>query len=307
MTEPLNRRDFLKTSATLAAAGTLLSSGVISLSSCVSHAALRPEHGVPVTEVLKSGARVMWVAAHPDDETMVGSILAYASLNCHCPMQFVVMTRGDGGECCLKEGCKPDLATVRAGEMRQAAELYQAELLQESYFNAPLPVSSFPKRHELAKMWTAYKDPVKLIGEAIRRFKPDVLFTFEPTHGFTGHPEHQLTSRFAIRAVAAAADPTAKLAGAAHKVRYSYYILNRYWPFALAFQTDPLPVSETFDATQPCVLGHSCRELQAEFSKAHRTQERDMNDIRTFSGLFTKVHLRRVDPFRLPPDPYEAV
>ena len=35
--------------------------------------------------------------------------------------------------------------------MVQAAELYKAELVQERYFNAPLPVSSFPKRHELGE------------------------------------------------------------------------------------------------------------------------------------------------------------
>lgn len=306
--DKMDRRTFLKSTAALAGAGVLLAGAGGGLSSCVSHTALRPKDSAPLDLLLREKLRVMWVAAHPDDETMVGAILAYASLRCGCPLSMVVLTRGDGGECCLEEGCKPDLATIRAGEMKVAAELYKAELTQGSYFNAPLPVESFPKRHELAKIWKDKYDPTLFIGERIRYHKPDVVFIFEPTHGFTGHPEHQVCSRFTQAAIRLAADAgTTALKGTPHHVEHCYYVLNRYWPFALALQTDPLPVTETFDATQPCILGHSCREIQAHFTKAHRTQKRDMDDIRNFIALWEKIYLRHVDPFTQILDPFEPV
>jgi LmbE family N-acetylglucosaminyl deacetylase len=296
--EPMDRRRFIKLSLSAGAGVALAGAPVEAL------AGEKPD-GERVDRLLAGGARVMWVAAHPDDEALVGAILARASLHYRDPLYMLVLTRGDGGECCRPEGCLPDLATVRGAEMADVADRYRAELQLERFWNAPLPVESFPKRQEIAKRWAAFKDPMLVIAEAVRRFKPDVLFTFSPVNGFTGHPEHQLASRFATSGVKEAAGDRDIGGMPPHKVEYVFYGLNRYWPFRLFNRADPGPVTDTFDLSLPCAGRRTCAEVMAEISKCHRTQARDMGSVRKMKQWLEVLYLRRADPFTDAPDPFE--
>lgn len=261
-----------------------------------------------IEELLKKGGRVMWIAAHPDDESMAGTILLRSSLFYKNPLYFLVLNHGDGGECCIKEGCRPDLKTVRGEELKKVARAYKAELQHEYFYNAPLPVESFPPRHLIAKKWGEYKDPVILISEAIRRFKPDIIFTFDPFNGFTGHPEHQLASRFTISAVVSAADPTVKIEGTEpHRVKHLYFVLNKYFIFKILGKTDPSPVTEVWNMNKECSAGKRCKELLSRYTRFHRSQDRDMSTVRTLIKWIDNVYLSEYDPFAKPLDPYEEV
>ena len=270
----------------------------------------RVKREAPMTleALIDGGARIMWVGAHPDDESLVGSIFAKAGATLNNPVFFFVLNHGDGGECNLPEGCRPDVKTVRGEEMKNVAQLYHARLQIESYYNAPLPVESFPPRHEIARMWMDQEDPALKIVRAIREFKPAVLITFDPDHGFTGHPEHQLASRFATQAVRMAADPGITIDHLPpFRVKNTYYAINRYWAFVMIGKADPGPYSETFDAQQACVGGEKCRDVMAEFTRPHRTQDRDMGNVRKFKWMIDKVYLYRVDPWTEVKDPFEQV
>lgn len=287
----MNRRDFLKAAAAAAAFPTLSSCAV---------APVKPDGSpetVPVDDFLRQGPRVMWVAPHPDDECFPGSLLARSSIYHGNPLAMIVLTHGEGGECCLKTGCHPDLAAVRGQEMEKVAHRYRAVLVHEHFFNAPLPVSSFPKRHEIFEIWKQYKDPIAFVADTIRRFRPDLLITFDPHNGATGHPEHQLASRVATAAV--------RLASESHKVERTYYMLNRHWLFKLLFRADPGPVTETFDAGLPCRYGTSCLDFMCRATLFHRTQYNDMHNVRSNRGLFSELCLRQVDPFTQIEDPAE--
>ncbi|HPV03877.1 MAG TPA: PIG-L family deacetylase [Myxococcota bacterium] len=259
---------------------------------------------VGIDEFLSQGKRTMWIAAHPDDECFSGSILARSSIHYGNPLHMVVMTRGDGGECGLPGGCHPDTATVRTAEMQKVVEIYKSGLSQESFFNAPLPVESFPKRHELYERWKEHRDPVEYLVQEIRKFKPDVVFTFEPTRGGTGHPEHQLVSRLATTAIRQAADPAVS-GGEPHKVERTYFMLNRFWLFRMLGAADPGPVSEVFDATLPATGKLSCVDFMAHATTFHKTQANDMGTVRKGRIMFNNLPLRRVDPFTQSWDPAE--
>ena len=282
------RRDFLKA---------LVGAGILACG----HAPRRKDKttAMSVDAFLASGPRTMWVAAHPDDECFSGTLLARSRFYYGNALCMVVLTHGEGGECCLEEGCKPDLATVRGQEMAKVAERYGAELIHEHFFNAPLPVETFPMRHEIYARWVQQKDPVDTVAQAIRRFKPDLLLTFSPVVGATGHPEHQLASRVATAAVRAAAEGAEP-----HRVARTYYVLNRYWPYVLLGKADPGPVTEQFDATLPCPGAGRCLDFMLEATRLHRTQARDMAAVRRFYGAFLTMNLRLTDPFRevYPPD-----
>lgn len=265
-----------------------------------------PTAGQDIESLLASGPRVMWVAAHPDDEAMVGSVLLRSSIHYKNPLFMLVLTHGEGGECCRPEGCLPDLATIRAEELAKVAERYHAELQLESYFNASLPVESFPTRDELARIWTEKGDPTVLIARAIRTFKPDIIFTFDPHNGFTGHPEHQAVSRFTTAAIRLAADTTTDIDTLpAHRVSYTYYSLNRYWPFLLLGRGDPDSTTEAWPADSYCDNSMECRELMAEISKEHRSQENDMGTVRSMAWMLDYVYLQQIDPFSEMLDPFE--
>lgn len=294
----MDRRAFLKKTAMAGAALAAAPAMISNLSGCAGpqlRADGQPE-SVGIDQFLSKGARTMWIAAHPDDECFCGTVLARSSIHYGNPLHMVVLTGGEGGECCLPQGCHPDLATVRRGEMRKVVELYRSGLTQESFFNASLPVSSFPKRHEMFDIWKKHRDPVAFLVEEIRKFRPDVVLTFEPTNGATGHPEHQLTSRLATTAVRQAAD--ASIVGLPpHRVERTYFLLNRFWLFRMLGAADPGPVSEIFDATVRATDTLSCVDFMTYATKFHETQARDMGSVRKFRILFNSLALRRVDPF----------
>jgi len=266
------------------------------------------KEGTDIESILKSGVKVMWIAAHPDDESMIGAILLRSSLYYKNPLYFLVLTHGDGGECCIEGGCHPDLKTVRGEELKRVAKAYRAELQHEYFYNAPLPVESFPKRHIIAQKWKEYKDPVYIVAEAIRRFKPDVVFTFDPYNGFTGHPEHQLASRFAIAGIRAASDSNFKIEGTEpHRVKHLYFGLNKYSVFKLAGGTDPSPVTEVWNMNKECAAGFSCKRLLSEYTKFHRSQKNDMNTVRIMLRWVDNLYLSEYNPYSKPLDPYEEV
>jgi LmbE family N-acetylglucosaminyl deacetylase len=241
----------------------------LAFSACAGAPVVR--EGQPTLEqILQSRPRILWVAAHPDDESMAGAVLAKACLDLELPCHFLVFSRGEGGECCIPEGCQPDLASVRQDELARAARLYNAALEHHSFSNSPLPVESFPTRLELEKRWMGEGEPSGLVARAIRRLEIDVVFTLDPETGFTGHPEHQAAARFALAGVRIAADPASEnplVAGLApYRVSHVTQILNRYWFMRLFGAQDPGPHHGSSTAIKSAEAASTARRAPASRS-----------------------------------------
>ncbi|HJT17434.1 MAG TPA: PIG-L family deacetylase, partial [Thermoanaerobaculia bacterium] len=126
------------------------------------------------------GSRILWVGAHPDDELFLAPLLG--ALSEERTIGFVVATRGQRGPCYRPEGCEPDLATVREEEMRNAAALFGGTVEF-----ADCPDLSAPDDPEgVLRNWN-----IDRIREAIDRFNPDLIFTFDPHHGGRDHADHR--------------------------------------------------------------------------------------------------------------------
>ncbi len=248
------------------------------------------------------GARVLWVGAHPDDESLVGSVLARACIGLKTPCALVVMNHGAGGECLRKEGCQPSLSQVRGHEMALVARGLGAELHHFDYFNAPLPVSSFPARHEIGAKWMQQGDPAAQIEQVILRFKPTVMLTFDPNNGFTGHPEHQLASRFAMQAARRASER-------GHTVQHVFHGLNRFWMYRMFGAGDPGIPTEAFDTHQSCGRSGLCLDTALSLTKAHRSQDGDMGRVRSLRPQLGTLYVRRIDVFdeQDAPEPLQPV
>jgi N-acetylglucosamine malate deacetylase 2 len=136
--------------------------------------------------------RILFIGAHPDDETFfaAGTMAKYAEAGAQ--VSVVCATRGERGKtgeiCCAEQ-----LPQVREQELRNAMKALGVTDVQFLHYQdkclADAPIE------EMRRL---------LIG-AIRRTRPQIVITFD-THGANQHVDHIAISRFALDAVAAAAD-----------------------------------------------------------------------------------------------------
>ena len=133
---------------------------------------------------------VMFVGAHPDDESLASPVLGQLCVERKRRCVFLVATRGESGRCGLPGGCLPDLASVRSGEMQNAASLFGASLIQWS-----LPDVPGPDVAAVRAAWAATSGSeealIQQIGGAIAAAAPDTVIAFDPRHGSTCHPAHR--------------------------------------------------------------------------------------------------------------------
>ena len=164
----------------------------------------------------------MAVFAHPDDESLgIGGTLAkYAEEGIET--YLVTATRGERGRFGNNKE-SPGLDVVgktRENELLAAAnELGISEVSFLDYVDGDLDKA----------------DPIEVVEKIvfhIRRIKPQVVISFDPTGGY-GHPDHIAISQFTTAALVCSGDPEFKLVGqnqsmhSPHVVSKLYYVT---WP-----------------------------------------------------------------------------
>jgi LmbE family N-acetylglucosaminyl deacetylase len=142
---------------------------------------------------------VMYVGAHPDDEALVAPLLGKACVDDGARCSFLVATRGEQGGCALPSGCA-DLGATRAEEMRSAAALFRASLIQwtlaDTMTGGPGGV-----RATWASESGGDDALISRMRHSIEQFRPTVLLTFDPAHGSSCHPAHRAVARLVLDAV----------------------------------------------------------------------------------------------------------
>lgn len=245
-------------------------------------------------EALAAGASILWVGAHPDDESLPGSLLFKACAVLGNACRLLVLTHGEAGTCYLNDGCfSDDIAEVRTAEMIDAAECYSAELQFLQF-----PNTALKEIVPIEEAWAAVGDPVESVALAVREFRPDFVFTFHPDNGFTGHKEHRVTGRVVEDALVQARDKDLPLGGLeAWKPAALYRVLNRYAPLENFFGLDPDVSNETFDTSQPCGDGGTCMEENLRCFRLHESQFPVFGTLMEgMSDTFTEMYLERIPP-----------
>ena len=172
---------------------------------------------------------LMAVFAHPDDESFgIGGTLARYSSDPGVRVVLLCATRGEAGEISDPSlATKERLAEVREGELRCAVEaLGVDELLLLDYRDSGMAGTAEnldPRSLNMAD----FDEVVGKIVYQVRRIRPDVIITFDPTGGY-GHPDHVAIHYHTRAAFTAAADPCRYAeqlqAGlTAHQVQKLYY------------------------------------------------------------------------------------
>ena len=148
---------------------------------------------------LANTARVLYVAAHPDDENT--RLLAYLANQRHVTTAYLSLTRGSGGQNLIGSEQGELLGVIRTEELLAARRLDAAE----QRFTRMRDFGYSKSADETLNIWgrdAAIADVVWVI----RSFRPDVIITrFDeqpPNHG-----HHTASAILAREAFAAAADP----------------------------------------------------------------------------------------------------
>ncbi len=167
--------------------------------------------------------RILGVFPHPDDEgTMSGTLLKYVQAGIEAGL--ICITRGEVGEISDPALATPEtLGEVREGEMRAAVKVLGVEHLWFlGYRNSGM--AGTPENEDPRSL--VQTNPAEVVGkivEVIRRFRPQVLVTFDETGGY-GHPDHIAAYKHTTSAFYAAADAVQyPELGSAHLVSKLYY------------------------------------------------------------------------------------
>jgi LmbE family N-acetylglucosaminyl deacetylase len=151
----------------------------------------------PWSLFLRSDARVLWIGAHPDDETIIAPLLGATCVENRVHCSLIVFTAGEAGACGLPSGCTPDLGEVRRGEMAAAASALHARLTQLDYPDV---------MDNVRAAWAAHdgNDAALLqrLRDLITAEQPTLIVTFDPAHGSTCHPAHRTLGTLVLEACA---------------------------------------------------------------------------------------------------------
>lgn len=149
---------------------------------------------------LASSARVLYVAAHPDDENT--RLLAFLANGRHVTAGYLSLTRGGGGQNLIGREQDELLDVIRTQELLAARRLDGAT----QYFTTMRDFGYSKSAEETLAIW-GHERALADVVWVIRRFQPDVVVTrFDerpPNHG-----HHTASAILAREAFTAAADPT---------------------------------------------------------------------------------------------------
>ncbi|MGB0166914.1 MAG: PIG-L family deacetylase, partial [Luteibaculum sp.] len=145
--------------------------------------------------------RVLYVAAHPDDENT--RVISWLENTRNVETAYFSFTRGDGGQNLIGSEIGPLLGVLRTQELLEARKIDGGR----QFFSHAIDFGYSKSAEETMQIWN--EDQV--LGDlvyVIRYFKPDVIITRFPPNAEAGHGHHAASAILAERAFDLAGDPT---------------------------------------------------------------------------------------------------
>ena len=213
--------------------------------------------------------RVLYVAAHPDDEnTNLIALWANGSLY---DAGYLSLTRGDGGQNLLGPELREKLGVIRTQELLAARRLDHGR----QFFTRAVDFGFSKTAEETLRIWDRDKVLSDIVW-VIRRFRPDVVVTrFSPDDDKT-HGHHTASAILAREAFQAASDPK--------RFPEQLALVEAWKPTRLVWNTSPfffsnrnVPFDPTGLATMEAggfdpLLGKAFTEIAAASLSMHKSQ-----------------------------------
>ena len=149
---------------------------------------------------LGTTARVLYVAAHPDDENT--RLLAYLANHRHLDVAYLSITRGGGGQNLIGSEQAELLAAIRTQELLAARRTDGAR----QFFTRARDFGYSKTSKETLSKW-GYDAILSDVVWVIRKFRPDVIITRFNETGIN-HGHHTASAILARAAFTAASDPS---------------------------------------------------------------------------------------------------
>jgi N-acetyl-1-D-myo-inositol-2-amino-2-deoxy-alpha-D-glucopyranoside deacetylase len=254
-----------------------------------------------VAGVAAPDQRILFVHAHPDDESIsTGATMAhYAARGAR--VTLVTCTLGEEGEIHV-----PELAQLEAAQADQLGGYRLTELAtacaalgvtDHRYLGGAgryrdsgmmgLPTNDHPRAFWRADLDTA----AALLVAVIQEIRPQVLVTDDP-NGFYGHPDHIQAHRVAMRAAELAGpDGPAKIYWTAVprsvlESGMAAFADSDNNPFADVEKPDDLPFGTPDDQVAARIDGHEHADRKTAALRAHATQIPPTSWLYTIAGNF---------------------
>ena len=213
--------------------------------------------------------RVLYIAAHPDDENT--NLMALWSNGSPYDAAYLSITRGDGGQNLIGPELRERLGVIRTEELLAARRIDHGK----QFFSRALDFGFSKTAEETMRIW----DHDKILSDVVwvvRKFRPDVMVTrFSPEDQLT-HGHHTASAILAREAFLAAGDP--------HRFPEQLAFVKPWRPTRLVWNTSPFFFSNRnlpFDPTGLTVLeaggynpllGKAYTEIAAASLSMHKSQ-----------------------------------
>lgn len=213
--------------------------------------------------------RVLYLAAHPDDENT--NLIALWSNGSLYETAYLSVTRGDGGQNLIGPELREKLGVIRTEELLAARQVDHGQ----QFFTRAVDFGFSKTADETLGSW----DHDKILADVVwvmREFRPDVVVTrFSPDDGLT-HGHHTASAILAQEAFPAAAD--------AHRFPEQLSLTKTWQPFRLVWNTSPFFFSNRNIPFDPAglttleaggfnpLLGKAYTEIAATSVSMHKSQ-----------------------------------
>lgn len=151
---------------------------------------------------LRTTARLMHTAAHPDDED--GGMLTLESRGRGAYVVQMTLTRGEGGQNAVGKEMGDELGILRTLELLEADRYYGAD----QRFSRVADFGFSRSAEETIRKWDGRQTALADLVRVIRTLKPDVVISRFIGDASDGHGNHQASGILTREAFRAAADPT---------------------------------------------------------------------------------------------------
>ncbi len=151
------------------------------------------------------GKTLLFVGAHPDDEWGVAPLFAEACLFNGARCHFVVAAEGRSWGCYLTIGLKDttECSRIRRDEMRRSASNLGGEVTFFGWEDAFYAFDQAGMERNLALWASDNGGHAALVGRfkaVLDGVKPDIVFSHDPRHGTTCHPNHRAVTALMLEA-----------------------------------------------------------------------------------------------------------